>query len=399
MKQVKKMSDNMMKTTRSTATGEYRMWRSGGDVIIQLQPNIGGENVVGWKYTVGRMKDCGMDYKTHPAYPTKTWVFNASWSKTESAGEYTKEYTFTREADMKDNVRAASTKAALNAFVDSYDQFFYDTLLEYEGEVFNPITMETRLHYHSSWNTPLEETWIRLTDDEQTLRNQCDDSFKALAGAILPVKAWSLSKSDERPQRHIRAIIDLDDTKPFGLSSGVGLMPHCWEIITVDDPSHPKNEDPNNPTTYCFVCESTPNEEGYCPIAMKTEEEYQAERDASEDGMTEVCTNNSQISAGGNHLRPPPAEEADDAHWENLHDEQPERFDENGIYHPEPVVSPEQRAMNDLKREIELDRAKLRHILEQVNQLTTDAVEMQGRLFINEQQYAKHSHLDKEASE
>jgi hypothetical protein len=261
-------------------------------------------------------------------------VFNASWSKTESAGEYTKEYTFTREADMKDNVRAASTKAALNAFVDSYDQFFYDTLLEYEGEVFNPITMETRLHYHSSWNTPLEETWIRLTDDEQTLRNQCDDSFKALAGAILPVKAWSLSKSDERPQRHIRAIIDLDDTKPFGLSSGVGLMPHCWEIITVDDPSHPK-----------------------------------------------------------------PAEEADDAHWENLHDEQPERFDENGIYHPEPVVSPEQRAMNDLKREIELDRAKLRHILEQVNQLTTDAVEMQGRLFINEQQYAKHSHLDKEASE
>ena len=67
------------------------MWRSGGDVIIQLEAKIGGENVVGWKYTVGRLKDCGMDYTTHPKYPTKTWVFNASWSKTESAGEYTKE--------------------------------------------------------------------------------------------------------------------------------------------------------------------------------------------------------------------------------------------------------------------------------------------------------------------
>lgn len=29
------------------------------------------------------------------------------------------------------------------------------------------------------------------------------------------------------------------------------------------------------------------------------------------------------------------AEEEDDAYWEKLHDEQPERFDEDGIYHPE----------------------------------------------------------------
>lgn len=359
------------------------MWRSGGDVIIQLEAKIGGENVVGWKYTVGRMKDCGMDYTTHPKYPTKTWVFNASWSKTESAGEYTKEYTFTREADMKDNVRAASTKAALNAFVESYDQFFFDTLLEYEGEVFNPITMETRLHYHSSWNTPLEETWVRLTDNPKTLRNQCDDSFKALAGAILPVKAWSLNRSETRPQHDVRAVIDLKDTKSFGLRSGVSLSSHCWEIITVDDPSHPKNyyEDPNNPTTYCIVCESIANEEGYCPIAMKTEEEYQTERDASEDGTTEVCTNTSLICVK--------------ADWQATVSKGMKRA-ELEVKSILKDASPEQRAMDDLKRDIELDRAKLVHILEEVNRLTSDAVELQGTLFINEQQYAKHSHLDKE---
>lgn len=298
------------------------MWRSGGDVIIQLQAKIGGEGVVGWKYTVGRMKDCGMDYKTHPSYPTKTWVFNASWSKTESAGEYTKEYTFTRKADMIDNVRAASTKAALNAFVESYDQFFYDTLLEYEGEVFNPITMETRLHYHDSWNTPLEETWVRLTDNEQTLRNQCDDSFKALAGAILPVKAWDLHRSEKRPQNDVRAIIDHKDTKPFGLRSGVGLMPRCWEIITVDDPDHPGNAQ-------------------HVRMAVKRALEISA-----------------------------------------LHDD-----------------SPEQRAMKELKNGLAADRHLLADALEQISNLSEEALRLTTQIAEKEALYAKHSHLDKELVE
>jgi len=235
MKQVKKMSNKMMKTERSTATGTYRMWRSGGDVIIQLEPKIGGESVVGWKYTVGRMTDCGVE-TWNCREPTKTWVLNASWSKT------TGDTTFSREFHTIPKVRASSTKAALNEFVNEYDQLFFAAILEYEGEVFNPITMETRLHYKSGWNTPLEETWIRIIDDEQKLRNLWDDSFKALAGAVLPIKAWDMRTNEERPQRSIRAIIDLKHTAPLGLDSGVGLPPHCWEIITVDDPDHPDNQ-------------------------------------------------------------------------------------------------------------------------------------------------------------
>ena len=44
-------------------------------------------------------------------------------------------------------------------------------------------------------------------------------------------------------------------------------------------------EDAQNPTTYCITCGAKPNDDGYCPIA---------ERDY-EDGITEVCTNYSQI--------------------------------------------------------------------------------------------------------
>ncbi len=216
------MTVKYMKTTQETKAGTYRMWRSRGCVIVSLEPKIGGEDLVGWKHTVGELSNNGdNDWRSRKVHFHRT-TENGSWERKAEGDEF----------------YASSTPSALKTFVALYDQFFIRTLLEYEGKVFNPITNETRVHYGfelSGRDEPLQETWIRISDDEEALARIWSDEFKKLAGAILPVKAWNNhDKCTERPQRNIWATIDRVHTAPLGMTTGVGLPPHLWTIIDPD---------------------------------------------------------------------------------------------------------------------------------------------------------------------
>ncbi len=212
---VKKMSIEYMKTTKKTKAGTYRMWRSRGCVIVCLEPKIGGEDLVGWKHTVGTMTPDGdgtwYAHKVHFHRTNK----DGAWERKAEDGEFC----------------APSTPSALKEFVRLYDEFFTNTLLEYEGEVFNPITNETRVHFINVLNEPLEETWVRISDDEEALARIWNNEFKKLAGAILPVSAWKCNDHHARPQRNVWASFDIVETKAYGMTSGVILPPRLWTII------------------------------------------------------------------------------------------------------------------------------------------------------------------------
>lgn len=233
---VKKMSIEYMKTTVRTKAGTYRMWKNRQDhLMISLEPKIGGEGVVGWKWGVAKIKpeyeikplgESGIAAKLHSC--TKTGgrtAFDVKFSKYLPDGE-----SWERRAEDK-TFHAASTPSALKEFVRLYDEFFTSTLLECEGEVFNPITNETRVHFINVLNEPLEETWVRISDDEEALARIWNNEFKKLAGAILPVKAWKCNDHHARPQRNVWASFDNVETKAYGMTSGVSLPPHLWTII------------------------------------------------------------------------------------------------------------------------------------------------------------------------
>ena len=63
------------------------------------------------------------------------------------------------------------------------------------------------------------------------------------------------------------------------------------------------------------------------------------------------------------------------------------------------ILSPEQRAINDLTTDIEGDREQLVFVLKQISELSDEALRLSTQIAEKEFQYAKHSHLDKEASE
>ena len=214
------MSIKYMKTTKETKAGIYRMWRSRGCVMVSLEPKIGGEDyVIGWKHTVGKMTPDG----------NGTWyAHKVHFHRTNKNGAWE------RKAE-NDEFYASSTPSALRTFVALYDEFFIRTLLEYEGEVFNPTTNETRVHFADAYNDPLQETWIRISDDEEALSRVWSNEFKKLAGAIVPVRQWyNRDEHTKRPQRSIWAVIDRQHTAELGLENGVKLPSHLWTIIDPD---------------------------------------------------------------------------------------------------------------------------------------------------------------------
>lgn len=215
------MTIQYMKTTKETKAGTYRMRRVRGHIMVSLTPKIGGEGVVGMTYTIGRMeKFIGDEWRTS----------NVRWHKFSN-----EDGAWERKAE-NDAFYASSTPSALRTFVALYDEFFIRTLLEYEGEVFNPITNETRIHYGSFGDDePLHETWIRISDDEDALARIWNNEFKKLANAVVPVKRWdNHDDHTRRPQNNIWAVIDREHTAALGMSTGVGLPPHLWTIIDPD---------------------------------------------------------------------------------------------------------------------------------------------------------------------
>ena len=218
------MSIEYMKTMKETKAGTYRMRRVRGHIMVSLTPRIGGEGVVGKTYTVARMEKSGF------GRGNQWYASNVRWHKFSN-----EDGAWQREADLQ-TFHADSTPSALKEFVCLYDEFFIRTLLEYEGEVFNPITQETRIHYGSIGNDePLQETWIRISDDEDALARIWNDEFKKLAGAVVPVKRWdNHDDHTRRPQNNIWAVIDREHTAPLGMTTGVGLPPRLWEIIDID---------------------------------------------------------------------------------------------------------------------------------------------------------------------
>jgi len=122
---------------------------------------------------------------------------------------------------------------AFKHFVKVVAPFVEQAMREDEGELFNPFTMETRLSYKQYGDKPLRPMLVQITDDEEMLRSIWDDSFKLLAGRILPVDSFILNHRDvhHRPQQpYVR--IDQSVTQSFGMRSGVGLPPHCYTVIT-----------------------------------------------------------------------------------------------------------------------------------------------------------------------
>ena len=102
--------------------------------------------------------------------------------------------------------------------------------------MFNPITNEKRSPYPLNNVEPLQETWIRISDDEDALARIWNDEFKKLAGAVVPVKRWdNHDDHTRRPQNNIWAVIDGEHTAPLGMTTGVGLPPRLWTIIDAAD--------------------------------------------------------------------------------------------------------------------------------------------------------------------
>lgn len=255
------------------------MWRSQGSIIVSLEPEIGGEDLVGWKHTVGTMTPDG----------------NGTWHSSKVKFHRTNEDGAWERKAEDDEFYASSTPSALKTFVALYDKFFIRTLLEYEGKVFNPITNETRVHYVDTYTEPLEETWIRITDDEEALARVWSNEFKKLAGAIVPVYHWYNSHDYTiRPQRSIWATISREYTAELGMETGAKLPPHLWTII---DPR--TNED---------IPIIDPAEE-----AAWLEKEYQ-QHVADLEEIERLNTLNEQredYSAGIAYPEPEPAEETD----------------------------------------------------------------------------------------
>lgn len=197
------------------------MWRNGSHVMVELEPTIGG-SVVGKRFNVGTMTLDG----------------NGNWYATDVQFLWHDSYgPWHRYGEGGVFCTSASTPNALKEFVRLYDEFFIRTLLEYEGEVFNPITNETRIHYGSfiSYDNPLQDTWIRISDDENALARVWNDEFKKLAGAIVPVHRWhNADDHAKRPQRNIWAVIHRAATITLGMPNGVKLPPHLWTIIDPD---------------------------------------------------------------------------------------------------------------------------------------------------------------------
>lgn len=221
--EVKKMSIEYMKTTMETKAGTFRMRRVRGHIMVSLTPKIGGEDVVGKTYTVGRMEKSGF------GRGNEWYSSNVRWHMFSN-----EDGAWQREAKLQ-TFNADSTPSALKMFVEIHGAFFTRTLLEYEGKVFNPITNETRVHFADAYNDPLWETWIRISDDEQALTRVWSAEFKKLAGAIVPVQQW-YNRADHtmRPQRSIWATISSEHTAELGMETGVKLPPHLWTIIDPD---------------------------------------------------------------------------------------------------------------------------------------------------------------------
>jgi len=249
-----------------------------------------------------------------------------------------------------EDVWAARTQDAFHVLIRNHSANITQALLDSEGEVFNPITNETRSPYPLNNIEPLQGTWIRISDDEDALASVWDAEFKKLAGAVVPVKKWdNHDRTHRRPQKNIWAIIDIEYTRTFGMSTGVGLPPHLWTII---DPR--TNED---------IPIIDPAEEA----AWLLKEYHQHVADLEE--IERLNTLN----------------------------EQREDYSAGIAYpEPEPAVEPEQRAMNQLKDELATERLLLAQVLEQISTLSEAALNHSKQIAEMEAQYAKHRHLDKE---
>lgn len=242
---VKKMSIEYMKTTKETKAGIYKMRRGRDTVIVYLQPKIGGEDYVGENaicrlLRVGEMKR-EIHAEKYELAGISRWSLSKTdtWKATNVKISHRNPEPHAAESWMQtyaedESFHAASTPSALKEFVRTYDDFITRTLLKVEGEVFNPITNETRVHFINVLNEPLEETWVRISDDEEALARIWNNEFKKLAGAILPVKAWKCDDHHARPQRNVWASFDHGETKAYGMTSGVALPPHLWTIIDPD---------------------------------------------------------------------------------------------------------------------------------------------------------------------
>jgi len=222
------------------------MLRVRDTVIVYLQPKIGGEDYVGENAIYRRLRVGEMKREINVEPYEIAGIRRLGLSKTDT-WKATNVHVYHRNPEPlaalswmptyaeDESFHAASTPSALKEFVRTYDDFITRTLLKAEGEVFNPITNETRVHFADAYTAPLQETWIRISDDEDALSRVWSNEFKKLAGAIVPVEKWyNRDNHTKRPQRSIWATISREHTAELGMETGVKLPPHLWTIIDPD---------------------------------------------------------------------------------------------------------------------------------------------------------------------
>ena len=183
--------------------------------------------------TENRRIDCGYMHIAEPAHYHRGYKTSDVWDQQLRLRiDY---QSLAPAASDSQTYSATTTVKAFHAFVCEFSGQILQALLDSEGEVFNPITNEKRVPYPLHTSIPLQETWIRISDDEDALARVWDAEFKKLAGAVVPVKRWdNHDKTHRRPQNNIWAVIDREHTAALGMSTGVGLPPRLWEIIDID---------------------------------------------------------------------------------------------------------------------------------------------------------------------
>ena len=234
------MSRKYLKTTKQTNVGTYRMYRDSEDSTTKRNA-VNDRDVVHVELLVaegiGNIPSTNTSRRLYVGYMKQAKVKHTSgaiWDFWVCLRINPQDLKIDYAADTE-KVWAGRTQDAFHGFICYHSPNITQALLDSEGEVFNPITNEKRSPYPLNNVEPLQETWIRISDDEDALARIWNDEFKKLAGAVVPVKEWdNHDKTHRRPQHNIWAVIDREHTAPLGMTTGVGLPPRLWEIIDID---------------------------------------------------------------------------------------------------------------------------------------------------------------------
>ena len=271
------MSRKYLKTTKETNVGTYRMYRDSEDSTTKRNA-VNDRDVVHIELLVaegiGNIPSTNTSRRLYVGYMKQVKVKHTSgaiWDFWVCLRINRQDLKIDYAADTE-KTWAGRTQDAFHDFIRNHSANITQALLDSEGEVFNPITNEKRSPYPLNNVEPLQETWIRISDDEDALARVWNAEFKKLAGAVVPVKEWdNHDKTHRRPQNNIWAVIDREHTAALGMSTGVGLPPRLWTIIDAADVE--ESVEPEQQAMDSLVAEIAAKREALSSYVLETSKE------------------------------------------------------------------------------------------------------------------------------